>query len=54
MSDAAAEPGAPADTTNNIPSANEKSVAREVQKRAPNSLLDLARTPDKIILRLNK
>ena len=54
MSDAAAEPGAPADTTKNIPAANEKSVAREVQKKAPSSLLNLASTPDKIILRLNK
>jgi hypothetical protein len=54
MSDAAAEPGAPVDTTKNIPPASEKSISKEVQKRAPNSVLRVASTPDQVILRLNK
>ena len=55
MSDPAGEPGVPAENhPTSIPSASDKSVAEEVQKRAPPKLLDIARTPDKIILRLNK
>lgn len=54
MSDAAAEPGVPVENqASSIPPAGEKSVAKEVQKRAP-GLVALARTPDKILLRLNK
>lgn len=54
MSDPAGEPGVPAENhPTSIPPASEKSVAAEVQKRAP-KLVDLARTPDKVILRLNK
>lgn len=54
MSDPAAEPGVPAENhPSTIPPAAEKSVSAEVQKRAP-SLVNLARTPDKILLRLNK
>lgn len=54
MSDPAAEPGVPAENQpSSIPPAAEKSVSAEVQKRVP-SLVNLARTPDKILLRLNK
>lgn len=55
MSDPAAEPGAPTgNTSTNMPSASEKSIANEVKQRVPNNILDVARTPDKLILRLNK
>lgn len=54
MSDPAGEPGVPAENNpSSIPPAAEKSVSAEVQKRAP-TLVSLARTPDKILLRLNK
>lgn len=58
MSDPTAEPGVPAeshphpDSSVSLPPAAEKKVA-EVKKRAP-SLVDLVKTPDRIILRLNK
>lgn len=58
MSDPTAEPGVPAenhpdpDTSVNIPPAAEKKIA-EVKKRAP-GLVDLVKTPDRILLRLNK
>jgi len=54
--DAAAEPGVPVENTepSYIPPAGEKSVAKEVEKRAPSGLLDIASKPDRIILRLNK
>jgi hypothetical protein len=53
--DAAAEPGVPVDVEPSyIPPAGEKSVAKEVEKRAPSGLLNLLSKPDRIILRLNK
>lgn len=53
--DAAAEPGVPVETEPSyIPPAGEKSVAKEVEKRAPSGLINIASKPDKIILRLNK
>jgi hypothetical protein len=53
--DAAAEPGVPVDVEPSyIPPAGEKSVAKEVEKRAPSGLLDVVSKPDRIILRLNK
>ena len=58
MSDPAAEPGVPAEshpspnTGVSVPPAAEKKIA-EVKKRAP-GLVDLVKTPDKILLRLNK
>jgi hypothetical protein len=58
MSDPTVEPGVPADShpspnsSISIPPAAEKKVA-EVKKRAP-GLVDLVKTPDKILLRLNK
>jgi len=58
MSDPTAEPGVPAenhpdpDSSVSIPPAAEKKVA-EVKKRAP-GLVDLVKTPDRILLRLNK
>jgi hypothetical protein len=53
--DAAAEPGVPVDVEPSyIPPAGEKSVAKEVEKRAPSGLLDVLSKPDRIILRLNK
>lgn len=55
MSDAAAEPGVPVENqASSIPPAGENSIAKEVQSRVPARLLELARTPDKILLRLNK
>jgi len=54
MSDPAAEPGAPTGGATNIPSASEKSVANEVKQRVPSQVLSIARTPDKLILRINK
>ncbi|KXL43819.1 hypothetical protein M433DRAFT_131072 [Acidomyces richmondensis BFW] len=53
MSDPTVEPGAPADGATNLPSASEKSVAAEAKRRVP-KLAQLAATPDRIILRLNK
>ena len=54
MSDPTGEPGVPAENhPTSIPAASDKSVAKEVEKRVP-KLVDLTRTPDKIILRLNK
>ena len=58
MSDPSAEPGVPAeshphpDTSVNIPPAAEKKIA-EVKRKAP-GLVDLVKTPDRILLRLNK
>jgi hypothetical protein len=53
--DAAAEPGVPVDVEPSyIPPAGEKSVAKEVEKKAPAGLLDVLSKPDRIILRLNK
>lgn len=55
MSDSAAEPGAPQGAqTTNMPSQSEKSIASEVKQRVPDKAISLARTPDRIILRLNK
>ncbi|TKA64377.1 hypothetical protein B0A55_10346 [Friedmanniomyces simplex] len=55
MSDPTTEPGAPsAGVSSDIPPAAEKSVAAEAKKRAPPRLLQLAATPDRVILRLNK
>lgn len=55
MSDPAAEPGAPqGGATTNMPPASEKSIAHEVKQRVPSTAVALARTPDQIILRLNK
>ena len=53
MSDPAAEPGVPASGKTDIPPASEKSIANEAKKRAP-TLTSIARTPDRIILRMNK
>jgi len=58
MSDPTVEPGVPAeshprpDSSVSLPPAAEKKVA-EVKKRAP-GLVDLVKTPDRILLRLNK
>ena len=58
MSDPTAEPGVPAEnhpdpeSSVSIPPAAEKKIA-EVKKRAP-GLVDLVKTPDRILLRLNK
>jgi hypothetical protein len=58
MSDPTVEPGVPGeshphpDSSVSIPPAAEKKVA-EVKKRAP-GLVDLVKTPDRILLRLNK
>lgn len=54
MSDPAAEPGAPTGGATNVPPASEKSIAAEVKKQVPGRAIALARTPDSIILRLNK
>jgi len=55
MSDPTTEPGAPAAGTNSdIPPAQEKSMAAEAKKRAPPRLLQIAATPDRLMLRLNK
>ena len=54
MSDPAAEPGAPTGGATNIPPESEKSIAAEVKKKVPGRAIELARTPDKLILRLNK
>lgn len=55
MSDPIEEPGAPIEEkSTSIPPASDKSVAKEVEKRAPAKLVDLARKPDRILLRLNK
>ncbi|KAK5684966.1 hypothetical protein LTS10_003041 [Elasticomyces elasticus] len=55
MSDPTTEPGAPSGgVSSEIPPAQEKSVAAETNKRAPPSLLRLAATPDRVILRVNK
>ena len=37
-----------------MPSASEKSIASEVKERVPGRLVSAARTPDRLILRLNK
>lgn len=55
MSDPTAEPGVPVENqADSIPPAGEKSVAREVEKRAPPRLLEIAKVPDSILLRLSK
>ena len=54
MSDPAAEPGAPTGGATDVPPASEKSIAAEVKKKVPEKAVTLARTPDRIILRLNK
>ena len=55
MSDPATEPGAPSQAASSeIPAPQEKSVAAEAKKRAPPRLLQLAATPDRVLLRLNK
>lgn len=54
MSNAAAEePGAPVGVSN-VGTASDKSIANEVKQRAPNRVVSLARTPDRLLLRLNK
>lgn len=47
------KPGAPPKEVTQLPPATEKSVAREVQRKAPKAT-SLAATPDRILLRLNK
>ncbi|KAK3717019.1 hypothetical protein LTR37_006074 [Vermiconidia calcicola] len=47
------KPGAPDDATN-LPQASEKSISNEVRARVPGRVVSIARTPDRIILRLNK
>ncbi len=54
MSDPAAEPGAPQDGATKMPPQQEKSIAAEVKERVPPKAIDIARTPDQILLRLNK
>ena len=54
MSDPAAEPGAPTGGATNMPSSSEKSIANEVKERVPDKAISIARTPDRLILRLNK
>lgn len=54
MSDPTTEPGAPSAGATNIPSASEKSIANQAKEKMPPKVLDLARVPDRIILRLNK
>jgi len=48
------KPGAPVnDDVKEIPQASEKSVAAEAKRRVPR-LTQLAATPDRVLLRLNK
>lgn len=55
MSDPTVEPGAPVENqADSIPPASDGSVAKEVEKRAPARLLELAKQPDRILLRLSK
>lgn len=54
MSDPVAEPGAPTGGATNLPPASEKSIAAEVKDKVPGRAIALARTPDRILLRLNK
>ncbi|KAK3116758.1 hypothetical protein LTR53_002524 [Teratosphaeriaceae sp. CCFEE 6253] len=55
MSDPTTEPGVPSGgVSSELPPAQEKSVAAEAKKRAPPRLLQLAATPDRVILRVNK
>ena len=37
-----------------MPAASEKSIANEVKQRVPGRLISIARTPDQLILRMNK
>jgi len=58
MSDPTVEPGVPADShphpdsSVSVPPAAEKKIA-EVKRKAP-GLVDLVKTPDRLLLRLNK
>ena len=54
MSEPVSEPGAPSDGSKRIPPAQEKSIAKEVERRMPPKATSLLATPDRIILRLNK
>jgi len=54
MSEPASQPGAPADGAQKLPSASEKSVAKELDKRVPTEVKGAFATPDRILLRLNK
>lgn len=55
MSDPTVEPGAPVENrADSIPPASDGSVAKEVEKRAPARLLEIAKQPDRILLRLSK
>ena len=54
MSEPAAEPGVPSDGVKSIPPAQEKSIAKEIERKMPAKATSLLATPDRIILRLNK
>jgi len=55
MSEPASQPGAPADGAQkqDFP-ANEKSVAKEIEKKMPVQVKSSLAGPDRVILRLNK